>query len=159
MLEVLHTMAEGQDSGHELPPIKLQEPRVQPLNPSHYGQSPKVVTISNDYFLKKAIDSRRKFGSDRNGNPTYGQEVVNVFLSKKQSLTRSSLLGWRGYVEEGIKWYAPLGSDFGLDLWKLHTMAVQVERPWKMMDKGLNFGLGLWRLHTMHGQRLHLLYF
>jgi hypothetical protein len=38
-------------------------------------------------------------------------------------------------------------------------LAVQVERPWEFMAKGLDFGLGLWRLHTMPGRRLHLLYF
>ena len=38
-------------------------------------------------------------------------------------------------------------------------MAVQVKRPWEFMAKGLDFGLGLWRLHTMPGRRLHFLYF
>jgi hypothetical protein len=49
--------------------------------------------------------------------------------------------------------------DFGLGLWRLHTMVVQVERPWEFMAKDLDFRLGLWRLHTMPGRRLHLLYF
>jgi hypothetical protein len=30
-------------------------------------------------FLKKATDSQRKFGSDGNGNPNYGQEAVGFF--------------------------------------------------------------------------------
>jgi hypothetical protein len=38
-------------------------------------------------------------------------------------------------------------------------MVVQGERPWEFMAKGLEFGLGLWRLHTMPGRRLHLLHF
>jgi hypothetical protein len=42
-----------------------------------------------------------------------------------------------------------LSLDFGLGLWRLHTLAVQVERPWEFMAKGLDFALGLWRLHTM----------
>jgi hypothetical protein len=42
-----------------------------------------------------------------------------------------------------------LSLDFGLGLWRLHTLAVQVERPWEFMAKGLDFVLGLWRLHTM----------
>jgi hypothetical protein len=46
----------------------------------------------------------------------------------------------------------------GLDLWRLHTLAVQVERPWEFMTKGLDFGLDLWRLHTMPGRRTYLLY-
>ena len=74
------------------------------------------------------MDSRRKFGLDGNGN--------------NQSLTRSWPLYWRGYFEQGIKWHAPLSLDFGLGLWKLHTLAVQVERPWEFMAKGLDFGLG-----------------
>src|ERR1700737_2739983 len=48
--------------------------------------------------------------------------------------------------------------SFGLGLRRLHTMDVQVERPWEFMAKGLDFGLGLWRLHTMPSRRLHLLY-
>jgi hypothetical protein len=33
--------------------------------------------------------------------------------------------------------------DFELGLWRLHTMAVQVERPWEFMAKGLAFELGV----------------
>jgi len=33
-------------------------------------------------------------------------------------------------------------------------MAGQVERPWEFIAKGLDFGLGLWRLHTMAIQML-----
>jgi hypothetical protein len=37
-----------------------------------------------------------------------------------------------------------LALDFGLDLWRFHTMAIQVERPWEFMTKvgtlGLAFG-------------------
>jgi hypothetical protein len=38
-------------------------------------------------------------------------------------------------------------------------MAIQVERLWEFMAKGLNYGYGLWRLHTMPGRRLQSLYF
>jgi hypothetical protein len=50
--------------------------------------------------------------------------------------------------------------DFGLGLWMLHTMAIQVERPWDFMAKGLDFGLGLWAWslvashYNMLGRRL-----
>jgi hypothetical protein len=67
------------------------------------------------------------------------------FLKKNKSLTRSWPLDWRGYFEQGIKWDAPLGLDFGLGIWKLHTMAVQVEKPWEFMAKGLDIGLTLWK--------------
>ena len=59
-------------------------------------------------------------------------ERPSIFFIKNQSLTRSWPLDWRGCFEQGIKWDAPLGLDFGL---------------------------GLWRLHTMPGRRLQLLYF
>jgi hypothetical protein len=49
--------------------------------------------------------------------------------------------------------------DFGLSLWRLHIMAVQVERLWEFMAKGLDFGLGLCRLHAMFGRRLQFLDF
>jgi hypothetical protein len=42
--------------------------------------------------------------------------------------------------EQGIKWHAPLGLDFGLGIWRLHTIVVQVEMPWEFMAKGLDFG-------------------
>jgi hypothetical protein len=38
-------------------------------------------------------------------------------------------------------------------------MAIQVERPWEFMAKGLDFGHGVWRLHTLLGQGLQFLYF
>jgi hypothetical protein len=44
-----------------------------------------------------------------------------------------------------------LGLDFGLGLWRLHTMAVQVERLWEFMAKGLDFGgLEVWPLEASH---------
>jgi hypothetical protein len=91
--------------------------------------------------LKKVTDSQRKFGSDNTGNPNYGQEAIKFFSLKSQSLTRSWPLDC---FEQGIKWDAPLGLDFGLGFWRLHTMAVQVERPWEFMAKG--FGLWTWAL-------------
>jgi hypothetical protein len=84
---------------------------------------------------------------------------IFFFHLKNQSLTRSWPLDWRGCFGPRIKWDAPLGLNFGLDHWRLRTMAVQVERPWKFMAKGLDFGLDLWKLHTMPSQRLQFLYF
>jgi len=49
-------------------------------------------------------------------------ERPSVSFPKKQSLTRSWPLDWRGYFEQGIKWHAPLDLDFGVGLWRLHTM-------------------------------------
>ena len=97
------------------------------------------------------MNSQRKFGSDRDGNPNYGRETVGFFFIKNQSSTRSRLLGWRYCFRRGIKWDVPLGLDFGLGFWKLHTMAVLAERPWEFMAKGSNFGLGLWSLYIATG--------
>jgi hypothetical protein len=73
------------------------------------GESAKVqrpLHFKSDYFMKKAMDSRRKFGLDGNGNPNYGREAVGFFSLNNQSSTRSWPLDWRGYFEQGIKWHA-----------------------------------------------------
>jgi hypothetical protein len=49
--------------------------------------------------------------------------------------------------------------DFGLSLWRVHTMAVQVERPREFMAKGLDFALGLWRLHNYARPKAPILMF
>jgi len=33
--------------------------------------------------------------------------------------------------------------DFGLGLQRLHSMVIQIEKPWEFIAKGLDFGLGL----------------
>jgi hypothetical protein len=109
--------------------------------------------------LTKATDSQRKFGSYGNENLNYGREAVGFLFIKKQALARSWPLDWSGCFGQGIKWDAPFGSDFGIGLWRLHIMVVQVERPWEFMTKGLDFGLGRWRVHTAPNQRPQLLYF
>ena len=76
-------------------------------------------------FLKKATGSRRKFGSEGNGNPNYGREVVSFFSFKNQPLTRSWPLDWRGCFGQGIKWDAP--SSFGV--WALPLEALHYDRP------------------------------
>jgi hypothetical protein len=139
----LHTMAKGREAV-DFHQSNCKNPRVRPLNPSHYSQSPKVI---NDYFLKKATDSRRKFGSDGNGNPNYGWEAVGFFSLEIQSLTRSWPLDSRGYFEQGIKWHAPLvlGLAFGgFTLWlsKSRGRAVGVH--------GQRFGLWVWPLEASH---------
>ena len=66
------------------------------------------------------------------------------FLFNKKSIINKIL----AIRLEGLFWTrnnvdAPLGLDFGLGLWRLHTMTVQVKRPWEFMAKGLDVGLGL----------------
>ena len=70
----------------------------------------------------------------------------SIFFHKKNYiLTRFGLLDWRVCLWATNK----VGYSFGLGLWKLHTMDVQIKRPWEFMAKGLGFGLGVWRLHSM----------
>jgi hypothetical protein len=84
-------------------------------------------------------------------------ERPSVFSLKIWSLTRSWPLDWRGYFEQGIKWDAPLGLDFGLGLWRLHTMAVQVERLWEFMAKGLDLAFGGFTLCPPEGSSYYIL--
>jgi hypothetical protein len=86
------------------------------------------------------------------GRPIF---FIKTSITDKILAVRLEGLFWARSV-----WDVPLGLAFGLGLCKLHTMAVQVERPWEFMAKGLDFGLGLglWRLHTMPGWRIPLLY-
>jgi hypothetical protein len=96
----------------------------------------------------------------REWKPKLWSRGHRFFFIENQSLTRSWPLDGRSCFGQGIKWDVPLGLDFGLGLWRLHTMAIQVEWVWEFMAKGLDFRLGLWRLHnTMPDRRLHLLYF
>jgi hypothetical protein len=46
-----------------------------------------------------------------------------------------------------------------MDFRGLHNIAVQVERPWEFMAKGLDVNLDLWRLHTVLGRRPQFLHF
>jgi hypothetical protein len=51
---------------------------------------------------------------------------------------------------EGLfwSWNAPSSLGLGFGLCRLHTMDVQVKRPWEVMAKGLDFGLDLWKLES-----------
>jgi hypothetical protein len=132
----------GQRSrGRRFPPIKLQETKSLASRPFTLWPKSKGRHILNDYFLKKAMDSRRKFGLDGNGNPNYGREAVGFFSLNNQS--------WACSFEFGL-WAWPLeASHFG----RPSREAVRVH------GQRLDFALGLWRLHTLPSWRLRLLYF
>ena len=52
-------------------------------------------------------------------------EKPSVFFAlKNQSLTRSWPLDWRCCFGQALKWDTPLGLDFGLGLWELHTIVL-----------------------------------
>jgi hypothetical protein len=80
------------------------------------------------------------------------QNMVERPSQRYKTLTRSN-------IGQGIKVDAPLGLVYGIGLWRLHIITVQVKRLWEFMAKGLDFGLDFWRLHTMHGRRLQFPYF
>jgi hypothetical protein len=77
--------------------------------------------------------------------------VVDLFFIKVKK--NDKILAVR---VEGLFWAGnKVGRSFflwtlELGLWRLHTMAVQAERPWEFMAKGLEFGLDLWKLCIMH---------
>ena len=56
-----------------------------------------------------------------------------------------------------------MGCSFGFGLWawplEAHIIAVEVERPWKFMAKGLDFGIGLGRLtlYPVEGSTYYIL--
>jgi hypothetical protein len=103
-------------------------PKGRPLGLHTRGWSPK--RLGGSTFRKLW---RQEFGLSSKVwvDPNFWREA-EFFSLNNQSLTRSWPLDLRGYFEQGIKWHAPLSLDFGL---------------------------GLWRLHTMPGRRLHFLYF
>jgi hypothetical protein len=100
----------------------VQETKSSASQPFTLWPKSKGRRILKWLLFKRATDSRRKFGLDGNGNPNYGQEVVGFFSINNWSFTRSWPWDWRGYFEQGLKWHAPLSLDFGLGLWRLHTM-------------------------------------
>jgi hypothetical protein len=84
--------------------------------------------------------------------------LVLSFVKKNSIIDKILAVRLEGLFWAKNKMGFPLGSDFGLGLWRLHTMAVQVERPW---DSWQTFGLWIrpWRLHIVPGRRLRSLYF
>jgi hypothetical protein len=68
-------------------------------------------------------------------------ERPSVFFPlKNQLLTRSWSLDWRDYFEQGIKWDAPLGLDFGgFTLWLSKWRGRESSWP-KVWTLGLAFG-------------------
>jgi hypothetical protein len=88
------------------------------------------MSIRNFYFeteevlLTKATDSQNKFGLDGDGDPHYGQEVVNFFPLKNQSLTRSWMLDWRGCLVRN-----KVGCSFGFGIWAWPLEASHYARP------------------------------
>ena len=96
----LHTMAEGREAVN-FHQSNCKKPRVWSLDPSHYGQ--RSLQLQNDYFLKKAMNSRRKFGLDKNRIPNYGRSRGRRFFFIKKSIIDKILaVRLEGYLEQGI---------------------------------------------------------
>jgi hypothetical protein len=129
-------MAEGREviDFHQ---SNCKKPRVRPLKPAHYGQSPKVVAIQNDYFLKKATDSQRKLGSDGNGNPKLWSRGRRFFFIKKSIIDK--ILAVR---LEGLFWVRnKVACSFGFGLWASHYGHPSREA---VGVHGQRFGLWAW---------------
>jgi hypothetical protein len=145
--------------GHRFPPIKLQETKSSVSRPFTLWPKSKGCRNLKWLLFEEGDGLSKKVWVRWDWKPKLWSRGRRFFFIKNQSLTISWPLDWRGYFEQGIMWDTPLGLDFGLGLWRLHTMAIQVKRPWEFMAKGMDFGLGLCMLHTMLGRRLHLLCF
>ena len=69
--------------GRRFPPIKFLETKSsasRPFTLEAEVQSPSpFFCLRGSTFLTKATDSRREFGSYKNGNPKYGREAVEFF--------------------------------------------------------------------------------
>jgi hypothetical protein len=103
-------MAEGQEAVtyHQ---SNCKKPRAsRPFTLEAKVQWPSSIKMLT--FLTQVTNSRRKFGSVRNGNTNYSRETVGFFSIKNQSLTRSWPLDRRDCSGQGIKWDAPLGLAF-----------------------------------------------
>jgi hypothetical protein len=64
-----------------------------------------------------------------------------------------------GLFGQGIKWDAP--SSFGLWAWRVGGCTLWPSKSkgrGEFTAKSLDFGLDLWKLHTMPGRRLRFLY-
>jgi hypothetical protein len=106
-------------------PSNCKKLRVWSLDRSHNGRSPKAVVIVKDYFLKKATDSRRKFGLDRNGNPNYGWEAIGFFFIKKSIIDKILAVRLEGLFRASNK----VGCSFGFGLWAWPLEASHYTRP------------------------------
>jgi hypothetical protein len=72
----------------------------------------------------------------------HGQESVGLFSFKKSTIGKILAIRLEELFWARSKMGCSFELEFGLGLCRLHTMAVQVERPWEFMTKGLDLGLG-----------------
>jgi hypothetical protein len=120
----------GQRSrGRQIAPFKLQESKNSAS--WHFTLEVKVQRLTLfkmptwQYFLTKATNSRRKFGSDMNENANYGERLL-IFLIKKNQNWQDLRRHIGGVIlDKGLSEMLPLPLDFGLDLWRLHTIPGQ----------------------------------
>ena len=106
-------MVEGQEA-IDIHQLDCKELRIWPLDPSPHRQKSKGCRNlpTWQYFWTKVMDSRRKFGLDKNGNPNHGREVVDYFHKKRESRTDKILaFDLEGCFGQGIKWDAPSSFD------------------------------------------------
>jgi hypothetical protein len=59
--------------------------------------------LHGSFFLTKATDSPRKFGSDKNGNPNYGQEAIDFLHAEIKKTDKILAVRLKGLFWEGNK--------------------------------------------------------
>jgi hypothetical protein len=147
---VLHTMAEGREVV-DFHISNCKKPRVRPLDPSRYGQSPKAVAIQNDCFLKKVMDSLEgRLG--RMGMETQTM-VERPSVSFHQKSITHKILAVR---LEGLFWARnEVGCSFGFGLWAWPLDTSHYGRPSRdaIGLSGQRFGLWAWPLEAWHYAR------
>jgi hypothetical protein len=112
------------------PPIKLQETKSSAPQPFTLGPKSKDRHNYKCSLLDEGNGFSKEVWVGREWEPKVWSKGHPLIFIKNHSLAKYWPLNRRGCFGQGIKWDAPLGLDVGLGLWRLHTVAVQVERPW-----------------------------
>jgi len=111
-------MAEGREVV-DFHKSNCKKPRVRPLDPSRYGQSPKAVAFPNDCFLKKVTDSLE--GSlGRTGMETQTM-IERPSVSFHQKSITHNILGTSHYGRPSREAIGLSGQRFGLWVWPLEA--------------------------------------
>ena len=111
--------------GRRFPPIKLLETKSSASGPFTSWPNSKGCCDLNDLCLKKAMDSRRKFGSDGNGETQTMVKGRRFLIIKKSIIDKILAIGL-----EGLFWARnKVGCSFGFGLWAWPLEASHYARP------------------------------
>jgi hypothetical protein len=113
-LGALHTMAKGWEAVNFCQ-SNCKKPRVWPFTLWPKSKGLRIFKMTTFWRRRRTL---KEVSVGPEWRPKLWSRGRRFFSIKNQSSTRSWSLDWRGYFEQGIKWDAPLGLDFGLSLWK-----------------------------------------